>query len=79
MKRSKEKPTVEQRVKLRERFNAHVSSVLKVAALLISVVALASVVIDVENPKNVLLGLCLSVILICLATLEDHRSHHERH
>lgn len=72
MKRSDEKSSEEERKKLRETFNLKISHILKVAALLISVIAFASLIIGVENPKNVLLGLCLALILLCLATLQDH-------
>ena len=61
---------------LREFFPiAAAGSVAELAALVIAVVAFATIAVGQEAPKFVLMGLCLSVALLAIAMLQDHYQH----
>lgn len=56
-------------------FNRRISYLCKLAALVIAVVAFATIALGQEVPKFVLMGLCLSVALLAIAMLQDHYQH----
>ncbi|MEY8562617.1 hypothetical protein AALA21_06120 [Eggerthellaceae bacterium 3-80] len=71
------KPTThpaDDRVKLYVSFNKRLSHVCRVVALIVVVVALATLVLGQENSKLVMMGLCVAVGLLALASLQDN--HH---
>lgn len=53
-------------------FNNRISYLCKLVALIIAVVAFATIALGQELPQFVLMGLCLSVALLALAMLQDH-------
>ena len=53
-------------------FNDRISYLCKLAALVIALVALATMALGQELPQFVLMGLCLSVALLAIAALQDH-------
>ena len=53
-------------------FNNRISYLCKLVALVIAVVAFATIALGQELPRFVLMGLCLSVALLALAMLQDH-------
>lgn len=53
-------------------FNNRISRLCCVAALVIAVVAFATIVLGAEDPTYVLLGLCLSVALLAIAGMQNH-------
>lgn len=62
----------ERRRALHASFNRRISHLCKLAALVIAVVAFATIAVGQETPKFVLMGLCLSVALLAIAMLQDH-------
>lgn len=60
------------REELRASFNDRISYLCKLAALVVAVVALATMALGQEMPRFVLMGLCLSVALLAIAMLQDH-------
>ncbi|MBC2889702.1 SoxR reducing system RseC family protein [Gordonibacter massiliensis (ex Traore et al. 2017)] len=56
-------------------FNRRISYLCKLAALIIAVVAFATIALGQEVPAYVLMGLCLSVALLAIAMLQDHYQH----
>ena len=50
-------------------------SLIHISALVIAVVAFATIAVGQEAPKFVLMGLCLSVALLAIAMLQDHYQH----
>ena len=64
-----------QRRALHASFNRRISYLCKLAALVIAVVAFATIAVGQEAPKFVLMGLCLSVALLAIAMLQDHYQH----
>ena len=67
-----EAPSEETRRQMHASFNDRISYLCKLAALVIAVVALATIVLGQEMPRFVLMGLCLSVALLAIAMLQDH-------
>lgn len=67
-----EVPPEEVRREMHASFNDRISYLCKLAALVIAVVALATIVLGQEMPRFVLMGLCLSVALLAIAMLQDH-------
>ena len=65
----------ERRRALHASFNRRISFLCKLAALVIAVVAFATIAVGQEAPKFVLMGLCLSVALLAIAMLQDHYQH----
>ena len=61
------------RQKLHASFNDRISHVCKLAALVVALVALATIALGQEMPRFVLMGLCLSVALLAIAALQDHQ------
>lgn len=61
-----------EREKRRLRFNNRVSQCCVIVALVIGVVDLAITVLGMQDPRVVMLGLTLSVILLAIAMLQDH-------
>ena len=53
-------------------FNNRISYLCKLVALIIAIVAFATIALGQELPEFVLMGLCLSVALLALAMLQDH-------
>ena len=53
-------------------FNDRISYLCKLVALVIALVALATMALGQELPQFVLMGLCLSVALLAIAALQDH-------
>lgn len=68
----REAPSAEQRSEMHASFNDRISYLCKLAALVIAVVAFATIALGREVPQYVLLGLCLSVALLAIAMLQDH-------
>lgn len=60
------------REELRTAFNNRISHLCRLAALIIAVVAFATIVLGAEDPTYVLLGLCLSVALLAIAGMQSH-------
>ena len=60
------------REELHASFNDRISYLCKLAALVIAVVAFATIALGQELPQFVLMGLCLSVALLAIAMLQDH-------
>lgn len=67
-----ERPSDEQRSEMHASFNDRISYLCKLAALVIAVVAFATIALGQEVPQYVMLGLCLSVALLAIAMLQDH-------
>lgn len=67
-----EAPSDEARRKMHASFNDRISYLCKLAALVIAVVALATIALGQEMPRFVLMGLCVSVALLAIAMLQDH-------
>ena len=65
----------ERRRALHASFNRRISYLCKLAALVIAVVAFATIALGQEVPVFVLMGLCLSVALLAIAMLQDHYQH----
>ena len=65
----------ERRRDLHASFNRRISYLCTLAALVIAVVAFATIAVGQEAPKFVLMGLCLSVALLAIAMLQDHYQH----
>lgn len=53
-------------------FNDRISYLCKLVALVIALVALATMALGQELPQFILMGLCLSVALLAIAALQDH-------
>ena len=53
-------------------FNDRISYLCKLVALIVALVALATMALGRELPQFVLMGLCLSVALLAIAGLQDH-------
>lgn len=70
--RRAERPSDEQRSEMHASFNDRISYLCKLAALVIAVVAFATIALGQEVPQYVMLGLCLSVALLAIAMLQDH-------
>ncbi len=62
----------ERRRAMHASFNNRISYLCKLAALVIAVVALATMALGHELPQFVMMGLCLSVALLAIAMLQDH-------
>ena len=71
-RRADARPTEAARRDLHASFNYRISYLCKLAALVIAVVAFATIALGQEIPKFVLMGLCLSVALLAIAMLQDH-------
>ena len=71
-KERRESPSDERRCEMHASFNNRISYLCKLAALVIAVVAFATIALGQELPRFVLMGLCLSVALLALAMLQDH-------
>lgn len=68
----REAPTDEERRQMHASFNDRISSLCKMAALVVALVSLATIALGQELPQFVLMGLCLSVALLAIAMLQDH-------
>ena len=62
----------ERRREMHASFNNRISYLCKLAALVIAIVAFATIALGQELLEFVLMGLCLSVALLALAMLQDH-------
>ncbi|BDE96974.1 hypothetical protein CE91St30_23070 [Raoultibacter timonensis] len=62
----------DKRKDLHESFNNRISYVCKLAALVIAVVAFGSVILGQDDKTFVILGLCVSVALLAIASLQDN-------
>lgn len=71
-KERRESPSDERRREMHASFNNRISYLCKLVALVIAVVAFATIALGQELPRFVLMGLCLSVALLALAMLQDH-------
>ena len=67
-----------QRKDLHESFNNRISSLCKLAALVISVVVFTTVILGQEIESFVILGLSLSVALLAIASLQDSNHKNKR-
>lgn len=63
----------ERRRQLHASFNNRVSHLCKLVALVIAIVAFATIALRQEMPQFVMMGLCLSVALLAIAMLQDHQ------
>ena len=61
-----------QREKLHASFNNRISYLCKLVALVIAVVAFATIALGREVPQHVFMGLCLAIALLAIAMLQDH-------
>lgn len=68
----REAPSEEERALMHASFNERISYLCKLAALVIAVVALATIALGQELPQFVLMGLCLAIALLAIAMLQDH-------
>lgn len=62
------------RAQLHVSFNKRLSHACRIVALIMVVVALATLVLGQEEPRLVMMGLCVAVGLLALASLQDN--HH---
>ena len=62
----------EKRKDLHESFNNRISYVCKLVALVIAVVAFGSIILGHDDLTFVLLGLCVSIALLAIASLQDN-------
>ena len=70
---ARERPDADRhRRDLHASFNDRISYLCKLVALVIALVALATMALGQELPQFVLMGLCLSVALLAIAALQDH-------
>lgn len=76
-KRSADRLTDDQRRQMHASFNDRVSYLCKLAALIMALVAFATMALGQELPRFVLMGLCLSVALLAIASLQDY--HQRKH
>ncbi len=53
-------------------FNDRISYLCKLASLVITLVAFATVALGQEMPRFVVMGLCLAVALLAIASLQDY-------
>ena len=53
-------------------FNNRISYLCKLVALIIAVVAFATIALGREVPQYVFMGLCLAIALLAIALLQDH-------
>ena len=67
----------ERRRDLHASLNERISYLCRLAALVMAVVALATMVLGQEMPRYVMMGLCLSVALLAIASLQDY--HQRKH
>ena len=68
----REAPSEERRREMHASFNDRISHLCKLVALVIALVAFATIALGRELPQFVLMGLCLSVALLAIAMLQDH-------
>lgn len=68
----REPPSDEERQQMHASFNDRISYLCKMVALVMALVALATIALGREVPQFVMMGLCLSVALLAVAMLQDH-------
>lgn len=71
-KRPAERPTDEERREMHASFNNRISYLCKLVALVIAIVAFATIALGREVPRYVFMGLCLAVALLAIAMLQEH-------
>lgn len=66
------KLTDEERFEMHASFNNRISYLCKLVALIIAVVAFATIALGREVPQYVFMGLSLAIALLAIAMLQDH-------
>lgn len=66
------KPSDEERLEMHASFNNRISYLCKLVALIIAVVAFATIALGREVPQYVFMGLCMAIALLAIAMLQDH-------
>lgn len=67
-----EKPSDEERCKMHASLNGRISYLCKMAALIIALISLATLALGQAVPQLVIMGLCLSVALLAISSLQDY-------
>lgn len=62
----------EERERIREAFNARISRLCIALALIICVLALGVWILGSQDPRYVVLGIIVAIILLAIAQLQDH-------